>query len=256
MNRIEFIGTSYVGKSTLYNALSERLSENESYVTEQGCRKIAREKMGMFYFLYRKALQKLIGSLGGNYVVYDIEDSDHLQIKLIEEYKNSLEICFRKDLVSSQGIGMCNKTYLFLLHLIARYNFYNKLVPNKTVIVEEAFIHWHLIYQESLRVQSLLEPEESYNDIGLFPKALIVCHADDQTILQRIGLRAKKNAINQNHINQSETDILSQVLTKQEIFMQHARKAESNNIKVLYLNTAEGISDNVHKMETFLQQMA
>lgn len=253
MNRIEFIGASYVGKSTLYNALSSRLHNNDSYITEQDCKNVARKKMGLVQFLYRKILQKIIVAAGGNFVVYDIADGDHLKVQTIESYKNSLEICFRKDVILNQGIAIANKTYLFLLHLIARYDFYQKLVPNKTIVVEESFIHWHLIYQELMKIKMLECPVLDYSDAGLFPKAIIICYADEKTILERIKLREKDRKINANHLNHDHSYILNQVLVKQEVFLQHAKNAKSIDIDVLYINTAEDLQFNLTKIENFLE---
>ena len=253
MNRIEFIGTSYVGKSTLYNALSKQIKNSENYITEQSCRHIARKKIGPVRFLFRKCLEKGINILGGKYDVYNIPKLNLLQATVMEQYKNSLEICFNKDIVLIRGIAFSNKIYLLLLHMIAKYEFYENTTPKKTIIVEESIIHWHLIYQELVKNQLVEFKKLNVRDIGLFPKAIIICYADPDTILKRMKLREADRKLNKNHFNMEHSVILEEVLLRQEIYMQHAKNAQSINIDVLYINTAEELQYNLKIIQDFLE---
>ena len=256
MNRIEFIGTSYVGKSTLYNALSKQIKNNDYCITEESCRDIARKKIGPFKFLFRKCLEKGISILGGKYDIYNIPKLDLLQATVMEQYKNSLEICFRQDIVLIRGIAFSNKIYLLLLHMIAKYEFYEMTTPNKIIIVEESIIHWHLIYQELVKKQLVDFATLNVKDIGLFPKAIIVCYADSETIFKRMKLREADRKLNKNHLKKEQEEILEEVLLRQEIYLQHAKNAESINIEVLYINTADDLKYNLSKIETFLEAVS
>lgn len=255
MKRVEFIGTSYVGKSTLYNVLSERIKSTDSYITERHYLKLARKDMGSLLFLHRKFLQKIINILGGEYEVYDIPNLNQLEDQTLDQYKHSLAICFSEEIIALKGIAFSNRTYLALLRLIAIYKFYETVVSNKTIVVEESLIHWHLVYQELVKKESLELRVISQKDLGLFPKAIIVCHADKEIILERIKLREKKGKINKNHLNKSPIEILEEVIEKQNILLHHAMVAEFLGINVLHINTANEIDQNINEIQAFLNRL-
>lgn len=66
MKRVEFIGTSYVGKSTLYNAFRKHIKSTDPFLAEEDFRQLARKRMSSIVFLFRKTIETIINKLGGS----------------------------------------------------------------------------------------------------------------------------------------------------------------------------------------------
>lgn len=145
--------------------------------------------------------------------------------------------------------------HFFLLRLIAKYKYYESLNSDKILIAEESFIHWHLVMHELLLNNNLKLTSDCKKDIGLLPKAIIYCYADEETLLERIKLREKSKKINHNHRGKDYQVILQSVVKKQNVFSQYTMIAETMGVNVLQLNTADDIEKNTKRINPFLKSL-
>lgn len=255
MKRIEFIGTSYVGKSFIYKELAKKIDSESPYLTEEQFLKLGRSEMGLILFVFRKVKQLFINNLGGCYKLYKTPDIKSLDHNTLKNYKLTLTMCFKDDVIKLKGLEFGNKTYFSALDRIAKYKYYQSLNSEKTMLTEESIIHWHLAMHVLLLNNKLNLDKVSKEDIGLCPKAIIYCYTDEETILKRIKLREKDNNINRNHINLTHNDILKKAIVKQNMFFEYSKLAEDIGSNVLRLNTANNIEENIEKIESFLKFM-
>lgn len=254
MKRIEFIGASYVGKSFIYREIAKNIDCESPYLTEEQFLKLGRSEMGLILFIYRKIKQLFITNLGGGcYKLYKTPDIKSLDHNTLKNYKLTLTMCFKGDVIKLKGLEFCNKTYFSVLNRIAKYKYYQSLNSEKTMLAEESIIHWHQALHVLLLNNKLNLDEGSKKDIGLFPEAIIYCYANKETILKRIKLRKKDKKINRKHINLTQNDILNKALVKQNMFFEYSKFAEDMGSNVLRLNTGNSIKENIQKIESFLK---
>tara|TARA_B100000768_G_scaffold181304_1_gene203744 strand:- start:1737 stop:2507 length:771 start_codon:yes stop_codon:yes gene_type:complete len=253
MKRVEFIGASYVGKSTIYKELAKKLDSESQYLTEEQFLKLGRSEMGLTVFIYRKVKQLFINNFGGFYNLYQTQEIEYIDDTTFKNYEQTLTMCFKDDVIKLKGLEFSNKIYLSTLKKVAQYNYYQSLNSEKTILVEESIIHWHLAMHVLLLNNKFNLDEGSNKDIGLFPKAIIYCYADEETILKRIKLREKDKKINSNHINLTRNEILNKAIVKQNMFLEYAKFAEDIGSNVLRINTADSIKENIQKIDAFLK---
>ncbi|HTO14539.1 MAG TPA: hypothetical protein VLZ83_02160 [Edaphocola sp.] len=255
MDRIEFIGTYYVGKSTLYKAYSEQIEKSSKYIVEEGVRKVARKEMGIFTFYCRSILMRVFQIFGGSLNVYKIPEPFNFQNDILENYKHTLAICFQNENILSTKYSLIHKTFARLTNLIARYQFYDSLNLNKTLLTEESIIHWHQVLHDLLLDENFVFSEDQLKDKGLFPKALIYCYADSKLIFERMKMRKNSNQLNVPDMDQKLDEVLSKLILKQEVLLKYSQIAEENGVGVLRINTDEPIEKNVMKINSFLQKL-
>lgn len=252
MQRIEFIGAPYVGKSTLYRGLNDIRSIEKGWKTEEEWRKFVRKEMNYLVFIYRKILSVLIGAVGGNYHVYNYTANEHLTVDVLKKYQYTLRFCFHP-MGTENGIAQSHKTYLKMLALISRYSFYESFKKNHALVLEEGILQWHAVFRQALMNPNFNVPEEYEKDPGLFPDGVICCYSDAKILKSRIILRQKNNEINRDDLHLSIDEILAKTLIKQEVCLRYGKLAESKGVKVLYVNTANDLNSSVLEIQKFLE---
>lgn len=252
MKRIEFIGASYVGKSTLFEEVKKDLRIEGDYWIEEFFINKSRQEIGMLSFWYRSFLKRFIKIIGGKYNSYPGRDNLPKE-EILSKYKTTLSICFNEYFVNKQGICFAHKTYQRLLNKIKKYEYYKNIIPNKILLTEESIIHWHLAMHVLIANKKWKIEYSDKNDIGLFPDKLIFCYSDEKTLNHRMQLRVKDNRINKNHKNMSDNDILRKIWKKQEVFKKYSTMAQKKNVPVLYINTEDKLNSNKNKIIDFLK---
>lgn len=253
MQRIEFIGAPYVGKSTLVKALKGEMHKFENWKLEEDFRIIARKEMGYFSFYFRRLLSFLLNFVGVEFRVYNIPQLEKLDSRILNDYQYTLQYCFLKDFLQNNSIEISNKTYLKLLELISRYHFYETIDKKSGLISEEGILHWHLVFLKLIKNNYEL-PVLTSKDKGLFPAGVIYCYTDEKTLRERIGLRKQDRKINSGDLDLKMNEIAEKALEKQQIYSKYIRFAKENGTAVLSLNTADEISLNLRKIEDFIKE--
>lgn len=255
MHRIEIIGASYVGKSTLLEALD--FSAYDNIFNEQQLMHAVRRKIGYPTFIYRRIMQSVLGFFNIKFDAYKIPKFDDITSSELEEYKHTLSLCFNDKAIEVFKFEFIFQTYRQLLKKIFILLYYDTIMPKDSFfLAEESLLHWHHILHELfLREQITLSPD-SLNDKGLFPKALIYCYADKETISERLELRKQNNSINKNHLNKTFDEVIDSVMRKQQFFFNYSKFLEKNGVKVLYLDTIEELNVNIQKVNEFLNSIS
>lgn len=254
MERIEFIGAPYVGKSTLIKSLASQIHKNEIWKLEEEFRTKARKEMGYLSFSFRRLLLFFLSFFGIEFRVYKIPQLEKLNTQILNDYHYSMQCCFNEDFLQNNSIEISNKIYLKLLELISRYSFYKSVDDKAILISEEGILHWHLVFLELLKGNYNF-PQRIFKDKGLFPKGVIFCYTDEKTIRKRIGFRKRDKKINATDLVLKADGIAEKALQKQEVYSKYIRYAKENGTAVLSLNTADELSLNIQKINEFLYKL-
>lgn len=108
MNRVEFIGAPYVGKSFLFQKLNTiKGSANANWIVERQVIRLARKEMGYLNYIYRKVFQLMGKKLGYKINIYAF---DKLRCSTINDYNKTIQLCFEK---KDNPMDLCLAKYTF-----------------------------------------------------------------------------------------------------------------------------------------------
>lgn len=259
MNRIEFIGGSYVGKSTLFNSLQKEGNLGEHIVTEKQILQIQRNQIGKIRFYFLKLLQVLLRMVGKQFDVYrKNEKLNQLHINF-DDYREVISFVTSEEAIKQKGDEFSKLSLARLENKVINLNYYKSFFhsSDKTILIEESIIHWLIVDWEDrlskeLENTSIFNESIFLNDKSFFPKGIILCYADKEVIKQRIVKRRNENKINKGDVNLAEDEILNRTLGFQYNAKLYAERYESLGGKVLRLNTGDSLKLNVDKIKLFL----
>lgn len=268
MNRVEFIGGSYVGKTTLFRQLEIEVAANDRYITRHKAQLDNREKLGKLKFFQRKLTEYAVTKLGGDYNLYAIPELEHIDEEFLRIYEDAIAFSFSEMTIAQKGVNFAYGSLNRVLKQVRRFNKYHldyfSGSHDRIILVEEAIIHWLIVEWPELLMseiskETLFENGMSSTGIreknGLFPRGIVCCYTDADTFLERIKKREMKQQINRRDKGKSHDAILEQVLDFQNIAQAYAAHYEHHGGRVLYVDTKLDLMENVKKVISFLNSL-
>lgn len=216
---IEFVGVSGVGKSTLYRAMQAHQKAGEKWMER------------LVFLGYQPKIH-----------IDDIISTTYLRI-----LENKTEKIWRSALTNLDKIKLLSFFYQNIQEEAATL-LYNK---NATIINEDGI--FHNFQPELLDIYN--------NDLQLFrelakDRAIVYCTNSAENIAKQIGKRQFESNENRPH---HKVKTLEELLAIQNTLLQETstfvKTLEEISVPVLVLNTADDLSENVRRVNLFINEM-
>ena len=263
MNRIEMMGTSGVGKTTLYRKLANISAERRTFLTFKDAYKIAAIHQTVSYKQFRLWLFKQMLKSGwfdkkawglGKAVLKGLEDRQrNAKTDALDPFKISYTILLEHlkqlenpQIIHRRIVNFTNKIDEYLL-------LENALPETRPVLIDEGMVHHHPgITEYGFENYSL---EQLKGDLTFSPMGIIYCEQSAENVFQQ-ALERKRQGISTFTHGPMESEELRVFIQKSVEF--HNKKAESFkkcDVPVLHLNTSEQFERNLDRINSFVDSL-
>jgi hypothetical protein len=262
IRRIDFLGSSGVGKSTLYNELVKSRTKEDGWLTPIE----AKVKLAQIYLNRRnKKFSDYVVTIFLNYLIFK-KIHDPLSNIVLEKYGDSLSwndkeaIAFDKMIKAIASSSFSPEIKLFRLGWlletakdVAFLKGFETVNANMTVFFDESLTQklinigpWNSLDENS-------KLDDVCNVVGSV-SAVIFLDADDNTVLKR--LKQRRN-IRENlaHKKMTESEIIRDTKLRLNSARQLADLLESRGIRIIRVNAEEPIPDQITLLREALDKL-
>lgn len=260
MQRIDFIGASGVGKTSLFNELISRRSETEKWMTIDEAKLIITLHLVINNFndVKHKFFAPLLKFKYLNFIfAYVYKNTVHSYLmellrKNKEQYSEFLEILLKNAVIKEE------EPLYKLLNVVWFYNIFENVI-----LIEQSPIEGVVIFDESLshKLCSLSNSFTGIDDIAIMefstippPLAIIHCHLDPIETLQRLKQRQRENnKLILKHYNLNDDQLLESIKARKHYAQIGAQVMKDRGVKVIDIDMNDDTQQNLKKVINFLK---
>lgn len=261
MKRIELIGLSGVGKTTLYNKIVNIPVDNRPYLTLKEAYKkgalnqdisLKQMKLWLYQIVLKFNLYESKAWGIGKTILHSVK-KEHVKRKDFEPFIVSYLILlnFLKD---SNDYGLVYKRVTSFLKKIEEYMILkSSLTNNIPVLVDEGVVHKHPgITQYGLKNYSAAD---LHDDFTFNPAGLINCEQTEDVIFQQ-AMKRKKNGIHTfTHGSMNRTELKNHIKKSMKRYKKKVSYFEEIGVPILHIDTGDAFEKNVQKINSFTQSI-
>lgn len=257
MNRIEFIGVSGVGKTTLFHTLlngrnrkwltkDELLVRNALHIKNKGLELI------LYKLLLRMIITENIKIKISKYIISKCSNIDF--DAEFSKYNTMLDV-FINSCLNDKDIEPFKKYILIKAYaeLFYFYYIYNDAFPfNCTVLFDEGIVRKSTILYLDNMFDFMIKSSINIRNV-LLPKAVICCEADVSKIIERRKRRNEKGKGTITERNMNEEDLIYNTHISIEYYHKKKDILLNNNVAYLEIDLSDDYTENnADRINTFV----
>ncbi len=263
INRIDFLGPSGVGKSTLYNELLKRRG-NDLWMTPNELRiKIAQAQSKQYTHSIGSRIRSVILNIPICKVIHP-PLAETIFSKHKYKYLVLWETQEEEEAINSiiKAIASIQFPPIFKLHryrqifkFAQQVALFQKYAPNKTTVVIDNSL------SNEVPFLGPWNSEDSIQNLQIFFKALgelsgvVFLDADDNLVIERLK-RRRKLFSNIAHLGMSEPEVVADTKRRLKSARQVADMLEERGVTVIRVNAGDPLDEQVREVSDFLRQYA
>ena len=262
LKRIEFVGGSGVGKTTLLKEIIKLKKSKDCWMTvEETRRNLAKtiklkRKLHKLFQLYLKInpisifQQSMINRILNSYMV-DVLDS------MYEYYSDIADSIFEtlcKNDKTNSVMNMSTAAHCFNL-LYRELMFFNYFKIDSLVVFDESIIHHSSAFSDEEKVKMLFKNHKKLGT-SIIPIGIVYCHLDRVKYLERRKNRIREGKATFFDRNQKNEELQKSCYRELKATEDKIKVLKNYDIEILKLNMENPVTVNAKKVYDFINKLS